>query len=343
MSSTSGGGLQLTLSSSGVPLEGVLQATILSTTCYSADTFSATLALGASPLTDPTFWAEYASGAVELNAVSSDGALTQSLIAGLIDRLEIDPLRGTATIEGRDFSALLIEAYSQRDFVNQTASEVVTTIALEHGLTPVVAPTSGLVGRYYGDGYTRLSLGQFSRLRSDWDLVVELARENAFDAYVFGSTLYFQPPTPTVVPIQIDVSEISSLHVERNFTVGGEPGVLVRSWNSQDMTAYTSQPTATAVNDAPQPFLFGGSNLTSSQVDASASQLSRELGRLQTVLHLETPWDLTLTPGATILLTGTLSPFDAVYTVDRIERSFSACSGSSQRIRAIGTSMGAAS
>src|ERR1700761_8117109 len=148
MFGTGGQGLQLTLTSSGVLLTGVLQATILSTTCYSSDTFSATLAVGAPPLTDLTFWAEHASGPVSLNAVSADGALMQSMISGLIDCLAVDPIRGTAVVEGRDFSAWLIDSYSQRDFVNQSASEVVTAIAAQHGLTPVVTATSGLVGRY---------------------------------------------------------------------------------------------------------------------------------------------------------------------------------------------------
>ena len=114
----------------------------------------------------------------------------------------------------------MIDAYRQQDFVNQTASEVVSSIAQYHGLTPVVTATSGSVGRYYGDGFTRLSLGQFSRIRSDWDLVVELARENGFDVFVQGATLYFQPANPmNAMPVHLALQEVKTIRFQQALTI----------------------------------------------------------------------------------------------------------------------------
>ena len=130
--------------------------------------------MGAPPLRDTYYWSTLSAGYVDVFAENVLGSLQSSLIAGTIDMVYIDATRGTASIAGRDLSASLVDSYRQVDFVNQTASEVVAAIATRHGLEAVVTPTSGNTGRYFGEGYTRLSTGLFSRLRSDWDLVVQL-------------------------------------------------------------------------------------------------------------------------------------------------------------------------
>ena len=86
---------------------------------------------------------------------------SQTLITGMVDTIHVDPIHGTVGIDGRDMSASLIDSYRQQDFVNHTASEIVTSIAQSHGLQPVVTSTQGITGRYYNDGYTKLSIGQF--------------------------------------------------------------------------------------------------------------------------------------------------------------------------------------
>lgn len=327
-------GVQVSLTVNGAVLAGLLQAQVLSTRCYSADTFSVTVALGATPLSDLTYWATYDTGIVALAAASTDGT-EQPLIVGAIDTVQADPIQGVVVLEGRDLSARLIDSYTQQNFVNQTASEVVTTIALNQGLIPVVTATSGLVGRYYGDGYTRLSLGQFSRLRSDWDLVVDLARQNQFDAFVSGTSLFFQPASISGSLLIVDVSDVTAMRIERNLGMVAGPAALVQSWNSQDMAAYTNQGSNPVLSSGTQSFLFNASNLTSAQVDESAAQLQNELQRLQTILQFDMPWDPSFEPGQTIVVTGTASPLDAGYVIDRVDRTFSLHGGASQRVRAV--------
>jgi hypothetical protein len=333
--------MEVQISINGDQISGLLRASIATTNCFSADTYSLTIALGSSGNT--ALWSAVCSAYVEVTAVTSSayGPTYQSLITGMADTIHADPIRGTVGVEGRDLSSSMIDAYRQQDFVNQTASEIVSIIAQYHSLQPVVTPTSGNVGRYYSDGYTKLSLGQFSRLQSDWDLVVQLARQNDFDVFVEGQSLYFQPSggfANALVPVSIQ--DVQSARIERNLTISTNATAKVQSWNSQNMAAYDSDnPEGGAV--APQgssttnlPFLFSGANYTSQQVTDSAQRYSAELSRLGTVLHLDMPWDLSLAPRATILLTDTNSLFDTTYLIDSIERHYSPTSGSKQTVRA---------
>jgi phage protein D len=241
------------------------------------------------------------------------------------------------SIEGRDLSASLVDSYRQSDFVNQTASEVVASIAAAHGLSAVVTPTFGNIGRYYGDGYTRLSTGQFSRLRSDWDLVVELARECEFDVFVVGRSLYFaRSPTIPAVYISITPAEVHAMRFERALAIASGAAARVQAWNSQAMTAYCSCAAAQtpAAGSASQPYLFSASNLTSAQVEQSAARYTAEINRLRTTLLLEMPWNLALAPRTGVMLTGTGSLFDGPYMIQTVERHFSTISGSRQTVRA---------
>jgi hypothetical protein len=99
--------------------------------------------------------------------------------------------------------------------------------------------------------------------------------------------------------------------------------------------ATSADKTSSTVN---RPFLFSGSNYTAQQVATSAQRYAIELGRMGTVLHLEMPWDLSLSPRTTILLDDTNSLFDTAYLIDNVDRFYSPTSGSRQLIRAVQTS-----
>lgn len=327
----------------GDQIHGLLQASLATSNCFSADSFALTFAIGPSPLGDLEFWSAISTAYVEVSAVAQRGLTSRSLITGMVDTILIDPIQATVAIEGRDLSSSMIDSYRQQDFVNQSASEVVSIIAQHHGLAAVVVPTSGSVGRYYGDGYTRLSLGQFSRLRSDWDLVVQLARENGFDVFISGTTLFFQPSTSSLdAPIPILTRNVQRIRVQRTLTITPDTSARVQSWNSHNMTSYDSNsPTADssatrASNIAgKQAFLFSASNFTSQQVTDSANRYTAELGRLAKTLHLDMPWDFSLAPRSRILLCGTNTVLDTTYQIDSIERHYNCKSGSTQSIIAV--------
>jgi hypothetical protein len=299
--------------------------------------------MGQLPLGDISFWSNLSSSYVEVSATAASEPTPQTLISGMVDMVHIDPIQGIVSIEGRDLSSTLIDSYRQQDFVNQTASEVASTLASYHGLTPAVTATTGNVGRYYGDGYTRLSLGQFSRLRSDWDLLVQLARENGFDAFVQSTTLFFQPATPSVnLPVHIAFSDVKTIRFEQTLSIASKATARVQSWNSQNMASYDSNSAGdgavtaqTAFKASNQPYLFSASNFTSQQVTDSAGRYAAELNRLGIVLHAEMPWDLALSPRTIIFIDETISLLDTAYKIESVERHFSTTSGSSQTIRAV--------
>jgi phage protein D len=298
--------------------------------------------MGPSPLGDITFWSSISAGYVEIEVVSNFRLGSQILITGMIDTALIDPILGTVAIEGRDLTSSLIDSYRQESFVNQTASEVVSTVARNHDLFPVVTSTSENVGRYYGDGYTRLSLGDFSRLSSDWDLLVELARENDFDVFVHGRTLLFQPSSALAgIPLRISPLDVQGMRIERNLALLSDTSARVQSWDSQNMTSYVSNNSNDSLHSFEQsapsiskPYLFSASNLTSQQTSISAERYAAELRRLSTVLYLEMPWDPTISPRTLILLDGTGASLDGTYRIENIERHYGASSGSVQSIRA---------
>jgi prophage tail gpP-like protein len=347
MSYGSVGGVQLQVALNGSVIQGLLHASITSSICFSSDSFSLTFAMGPSPLIDIVSWSALPSIYIEISVNVPIGSNSQCLISGMIDTILVDPIQGTVAIEGRDLSSSLIDAYRQQDFVNQTASEVVSMVALYHGLVPVVTATFGSVGRYYGDGYTRLSLGQFSRVRSDWDLLVQLARENSFDVFVQGTSLFFQPSASSSdLPVHIGLRDVKTMRFEQTLGISSDTTVRVQSWNSQNMTSYDSNgsgdgadaPEATSSSTSStnnQPFLFSASNFTAQQVSDAAGRYAAELGRLNIMLHIEMPWNLDVAPGTFIFIDETKSFFDTMYRVDSIERQYSTTSGSTQTIRAI--------
>jgi prophage tail gpP-like protein len=334
-------GLQVLIN--GAEVRGLLHANITTNNYFSSDHFALTFALGSSVLDDLASWAGLSDPYVEVTYSESKFAVVTDSISGMADSLVADPISGTVSIEGRDLSARLIDSYLQRDFVNQTASEIVETIAGQHGLVAQATATSGNVGRYFGDGYTKLSLGQFSRFRSNWDLVVQLARERNFDVFVQGTTLIFQPVTNAfAAAVQIRPADVTRMRLEKNLAIQPSAKIKVQSWNSQQKISYN----ATTTNTAASPFsgdtaanaqiyLFSKSNLTSSQTDLSVQQYAGELARLRTILHVEMPWNMSISPRSTILLQETQSSFDGLYLVDNLERRYSSVTGSSQTIHAV--------
>ena len=303
--------MSLLVAIDGIPVGGLMSASIVTNNYFSADSFSLTFATGAAPMGDIASWSDCTDAYVEVGYFDAAFPLSTTMISGTIDLLTIDPILKTVSIEGRDLSSSLIDSYLQQDFVNQTASEVVQTIAGQHGLAVQVTATSGNVGRYFGDGYTKLSLGQFSSLRSNWDLVVELARNAHFDIFVRGRTLVFQPATSEFdSPVLINPGDVTAMRLERTLAIEPSANVQIQSWNSQKMASYRA---------------------TTADVDETAD----EIGRLRTVLHLDMPWDLRLFARSLVLLQGTSSSFDGLYHVDYLERCYSPTSGSTQTVRAV--------
>ena len=248
----------------------------------------------------------------------------------MADSIIWDWFQGTVKIEGRDLSSLLIDSSPQQDFVNQTATEIVTAIAQKHSLSPVVSGTQGNSGRFFGSDFTRLSLTRFSRIRSEWDLVVQLARECQFDIYVMGTSLYFQPANSSDdTPLVITPRDLASLKINQTLWINSNPTVNVISWNSQDMKSYGSDITSTGTVS---PYVFGGTNLTALQVTGDTSRYVEELLRLRINLTVETTQFNTINPRNTAYLDGFAATLDGLYQINSINQTYSSSRGFKQII-----------
>jgi phage protein D len=333
------------LLANGNVINGIIMAEVLSNNYYAADQFRVAVALGADPVATVAFWGDILGTLFDVQ-FSLDGIGYSSLIQGHADDLDIDFQQATVQIRGRDLSAALIEARTQETFSNRTASEVATILAQRHNLTPAVTPTKTPVGRYYESEHDRITLGEFSHATTEWDLLVFLARQEGFDVFVQGTTLYFQPaaaPSPPSVVVQPDT--VSGLRLGRSLTLARDIEVTVKSWNSRQKNAYTQTVRGHAVSAGAsvsggpvQSYVYVRPNLTPNQALQFAQSRLNEISRHERVIDIVMPGELVLTPRSTVLLDGTGTDFDQVYYVDSIERSISFQSGFTQQIRAKNTS-----
>ena len=166
---------RLRIIANGSCIPGALEANVSSNNHRAADCFHFALALAADP-TAASFWTGTTDILVDVQ-MSLDGTAYTSVIQGLVDRVEVALMQGLIQVEGRDLTAGLIEARTQETFSNRTSSEIAQILADRHGLGSQITPTSTPVGRYYQVEHDRITLGQFSRATTEWDLLTYLAQQ----------------------------------------------------------------------------------------------------------------------------------------------------------------------
>ncbi len=318
---------RLRLIANGQILTGALEAEVISNNYYAADRFTATVALGPDPWAGAAFWAANAEILVDVQFSLDGGASFTSLVQGAVDNISIDPNCGLVHLDGRDLTAGLIETRTQETFANRTASEIASLLAQRHNLTPYVSPTRTPVGRYYQSEHDRITLDQFSRMTTEWDLLVFLARQEGFDLFVQGSALYFQPAAqPTGPVLALTPRDVLDLRLSRSLTLARDIEVIVRSWNSRQNSALAQQTTAscldsTGQSNAPaQRYVFVRPNLTADDALRFAQRMIAELTRHERSISVSLPGELALTPRSMIAIQDTGTDFDQTYYVDVIER-----------------------
>ena len=329
-----------------------IQAEVTANNHYAADRFAITLALGSNTFEQAGFWAAQPDIAIEIQFSLNGGASFQSLIQGAVDTVMIDIVTGQLRLEGRDLAARLIEARTQETFANRTASEIATLLADRHGLTPVVSATTTPVGRYYENEHDRITLGQFSRATTEWDLLVFLAQQEHAEVFVVGNELHFevdQNNAGQLSPVQtIRPSDLIDLHLERSLTLARDIEVVVKSWNSHNQSAFTQTARASRhkgsgisaagqggqASTPSQRYVYVRPNLTPDDALKLAQQKLAELTRHERVIEFSMPGELSVTPRSRLALLGTNTEFDQLYHVDTIDRRLNIETGFTQRIRA---------
>ncbi len=353
-------GVFLQFALGGSSVAGVIEAEVCTTDHQAAGWFRVVLALGADPVATPAALSSMTQARAQilvglaLPGLPAAAATWQSLMTGTVDAITLDMTDGTAHLTGRDFTGLFIDTLSAETFSNNTSSEIAQTLALRHGLTPLVSATSTPIGRYYQDGHDLSSLHQASKTVTEWDLLSGLAEVEGFNVFVQDSSLYFAPPAadglPTVwqwMPGGTAASSLTTLQMERSLALARDIVVTVQSWNSRQAQMITQTVRSSALGAVTATNTTGSGlattyvlvrpNLTPQQAMTLATQTLSDLSRHERVITATMPGELDLAPRSLVLLQGTNTEFDQTYAVDEITRRVSARDGFVQTVRAVNT------
>ncbi len=320
----------LSASIGGLALPGLLEVDISSNAHFGAARFRLRLAMDAAKASDLL-----QPGAIVDVQVGVSGPPT-SLVQGEIDSFAIDVLNGSVNLEGRDLTSRLLEARTQETFSNQTASEIAETLAGRHGLSPNVTATTTLAGRYYGNEHDRLTLGQFSRSTTEWDLLTFLAAREGFEAFVSGQTLNFMPMNTNGKTYSLTPQDCVSITLEHVLSLASGIDVTVKSWNTRQQSAFmktASSASATSATGDPRQIVVVRPNLSPDEAQQLAQRIVADLSGHERLVAAEIPGECDLSPRSNVLLSGTGTDFDGRYYVAEIDRHFTAEQGFTESVR----------
>lgn len=314
-----------------------------------ADTFRAEFAISLLPSDRNAVWlATQKDMSIEIFATPDcpgtyTPASSDSLILGQVDHLEYDPTTRRLSLSGRDYTAKLIDTKTSEQFSEQTSSQIATTLAGRHGLTPVVTATTTKVGVYYNSDHVEVS-----QERSEWDLLCYLAGKEGFVVYVKGNELHFEPPQPEsgnnyvitwAEPTSAEAyfsGSVIDLAFSRDLTIAKGIVVTVRSWNAQQGKAFTASWPKSASTASTKPgqaaatttaYNFTVAGLTMDQALAYAQKQYAIIVAHAVKLTATLPADAILDCTKTLQVRGTGTTFDQVYYPDSVKRSMSVDEG----------------
>jgi phage protein D len=247
------------------------------------------------------------------------------------------------TFSGRDLSAPLIDSKTAEKFQNQKSYQIAQTLAARHGLLAQVQKTTALAGTYYDIDNVVLTQEQ-----TEWDLLIFLARQEGFDVWVSGQTLFFQPsPATTVTPYKLispspgnPNSNGIDIKVGRSQTLAKDVIIVIQSWNQKQQTPFkvtyhVSQGFKSQRSGGKaQTYSYVVPNLTRDQALQLAKSTAEEITRHERVLTARLPGDNLLTTRTQIQLIGTGTAWDQNYYPDTVMRHISFDGGYVMDLRA---------
>ena len=270
--------------------------------------------------------AETAEAALERAQAAAAARISWAMVlAGQVENIRIDLAENTATLRGRDQTALLIDSEIAESFVNQTASQVAETIALRHGLTPNVTQTVQPVGQYYQIDHARTALNVGSRTTTEWNLLCRLAEVQQFGVSVSNGALNFGPMNGAVESL---VTPASFTGLQVDLVTVLPAAVAVRSWNTRNKKAIEQSAGSGTTANYVRP------NMTAAQAGGYASSVLSMVQKHGKVLLGRMPGDTTLGIGDSLVLNGTNSDLDDSYAVMAMTRRLSGREGFVQMVKA---------
>jgi phage protein D len=310
---------------------------------FQADTFEFTLA-ASDPAFGLSFWADTGEVMIDLqlgflqagervNAMPGDLA---SLLVGTVDDVDADTVPSLITLTGRDLTGRLIDNKISKSWPDRTASEIVTDLAGQFGLSPQVTSTKVAVGKYGKGQYNAQG-----RETPVWDLITGLADQEGFDAYVKGSTLYFGPPeADDGDPLALEIQELGPplrgnferLRLRRSLTLAKDITVTVISYSTAKKVpikavakrqgAQKSASTSFRTGKTSQNYTIRKPGLTQQQAQDLAQKTLAELSRHERTFSCELPADTATRSRTKATISGSGTGWDTSYFIDTVTRSF---------------------
>lgn len=315
-----------------------------------ADTFSVTFAVGALSSDHGVKWFGDQSGIeceIFANELPDDPenyqpAAKDRLILGQVDDLDYNPLSGTITITGRDYTAWFIDTKTNEGYLNKTASQIATLLATRKGLKAVVTPTKTLAGTYYKQNHISLT-----QERSEWDILAELAQFEDYDVFVVGKELHFQPKpadngdryviawTPPTDNFASPDANVTNLDFSRSLTIAKGVVVRVTSWNGSMKKRFTAvwpvnaRSTKPGQSGAASPIVYERrlAGKTQDECLQYAQKFYRAVTQHMMKLSADLPGDNLLTCANIVQVRGTGSAWDQDFYPDSVKRSMSVDEG----------------
>jgi phage protein D len=349
---------RLRITTNGLPIPGALEAEITENNARRSNTFTAKFAYSFAD--DPAgttglqWWCQQQNPMpidIQIGSIQTDGSIFYvSALQGVVDDIDINPQAFECSISGRDNSALLIDQKTDEQFVNQTTSQIATTLAGRVGLTASVPTTSTLAGRFWQIDHSVETRSTDSKYRSYWDLLTALARDEGFDLWVYGTTLHMAaPPAPDADPFVVNwqpptadrafpQANVVTLDLKRSLTLAGDIVVNVHSFHSKRGASFKKTARLTAAKKSkgskPQVYDVIRPNLDEKQAQALADSMLADLSKHERVISWSEPGSFELTAQRPIKLTGTNTDFDQAYYVDDLRRHFDVSGSFTMNVRA---------
>lgn len=288
-----------------------------------------------------------------------------SLIFGQVDDVEIDPARSKLVLTGRDLTARLIDRKTSNKWPDKTASQIVSDLATEVGLTPVITDTKTPAGTYYANSYVKLQ-----KDLPMWDLVTFLAQQEGFQARVKGQSLIFgEPPDDDPDPVQIvcqragsglDYLTVTDLKLHRSLTLANDISITVLSHGTkknQTIKAVasrsgirggttsrnpggkreTSLPSGTGSkkgadstlrpSQGGQNYRISRPNLTQDQANQLAQNMLDNISKWERTFEAQSEGDETIDIDRMARISGTLTTWDGKYFLTHVRHEMSIESG----------------
>jgi phage protein D len=252
------------------------------------------------------------------NDVNSDSSGVQ-MISGPIDDIYVNFPEQTVSIHGCDVSRNMHNNLNTTQYLNQTSSQIASTIAGKYGLS-LFGSSSGMVGKLYTKDFVKLFDGE-----SDWTAIQHLAEIEGYVAYIQGSTIYFQspgqggsysvnyqPPTPGS-PASGDFLSIQ-LHV--NLNLGGTVQSTASALEPRQNMNVTATATCSGNGGNTLKYDCRSANMTQDQVQKLARSYVFMSVRHEMEIEAELVGDTSLLAGMSLQISGTQSQFDNSYPID---------------------------